>query len=148
MPLFFNTANVSVVNKAVGGTSSKSFYNLFWPAVRDGLQAGDFVFIQFGINDRNNANPARYTPTGGEFESYLTKYINETKAKVAPLVLVSTLRRNAWNGDGVTVYDSYHDHPVAPLPSRLPLHHFVQLDLWYLQKVQVLHTNGLTEQHK
>ena len=67
MPLFFNTANVSVVNKAVGGTSSKSFYNLFWPAVRDGLQADDFVFIQFGINDRNNAYPARYTTIGVEF---------------------------------------------------------------------------------
>ena len=109
---FFNAANVSVINKAVGGTSSKSFYNSFWPAVRDGLQAGDFVFIQFGINDRNNADPARYTPTGGEFESYLTKYVTETKAKGAFPVLVATLRRNAWNANG-TVYDAYHDHPVA-----------------------------------
>ncbi|WP_018343880.1 GDSL-type esterase/lipase family protein [Cytophaga aurantiaca] len=112
LPIFFNAANVSVINKAVGGTSSKSFYNDFWPAVRDALQAGDFVFIQFGINDRNSTDPARYTPTGGEFESYLTKYVNETKAKGAYPVLVATLRRNAWNANG-TVYDAYHDHPVA-----------------------------------
>jgi lysophospholipase L1-like esterase len=112
LPAFFNNSNVQVVNKAVGGTSSKSFYNNHWPAVRDALAAGDFVFIQFGINDRNKADAARYTPTGGEFESYLTKFVNEAKAKGAIPVLVSTVRRNAWNTDG-TVYDSYHDHPVA-----------------------------------
>lgn len=112
LPYFFNSSNVQVVNKAVGGTSSKSFYNNFWSAVRDVLQPGDYVFIQFGINDRNKADAARYTPTGGEFEGYLTKFVNETKAKGAYPVLISTLRRNAWNGDG-TVYDAYHDHPVA-----------------------------------
>ena len=114
---FFNTANVSFTNKAVGGTSSKSFYKNYWAAIRDGLQAGDFVFIQFGINDRNSADTARYSPTGVNggtpvFENYLTKYINEIRAKGAFPVLVATLRRNAWNADG-TVYDAYHDHPVA-----------------------------------
>lgn len=112
LPSFFNTANVQVINKAVGGTSSKSFYNNQWPAVRNLLVAGDFVFIQFGINDRAT-DTARKAPTGGVFEGYLTKFINETRAKGAFPVLVTTARRNAWNADGVTVYDSYHDHPVA-----------------------------------
>ncbi|WP_051313018.1 GDSL-type esterase/lipase family protein [Sporocytophaga myxococcoides] len=112
LPFFFNSNNVQVINKAVGGTSSKSFYNNFWPAVRNALQPGDYVFIQFGINDRNKADAARYAPTGGVFEEYLTKFVNEAKAKGAYPVLVATLRRNAWNADG-TVYDSYHDHPVA-----------------------------------
>ena len=113
LPYFFNTANVQVVNKGAGGTSSKSFYNNHWAAVRNALVAGDFVFIQFGINDRNSADTARYAPTGGVFESYLTKFVNETKAKGAFPVLVATLRRNSWNADGKTVYDAYHDHPVA-----------------------------------
>ncbi|MBO9700105.1 MAG: T9SS type A sorting domain-containing protein [Sporocytophaga sp.] len=112
LPYFFKSSNVQVINKAVGGTSSKSFYNSFWPAVRNALQPGDYVFIQFGINDRNKADTARYAPTGGVFEGYLTKFINEAKAKGAYPVLVATLRRNAWNADG-TVYDSYHDHPIA-----------------------------------
>jgi lysophospholipase L1-like esterase len=112
LPYFFNSSNVQVVNKAVGGTSSKSFYNSFWPAVRNALQPGDFVLIQFGINDRNKADADRYAPTGGVFEDYLTRFVNETKAKGAHPVLVSTLRRNAWNADG-TVYDAYHDHPIA-----------------------------------
>jgi lysophospholipase L1-like esterase len=76
------------------------------------LQPGDFVFIQFGINDRAT-DTARKAPTGGVFESYLTKYITEARAKGAFPVLVSTARRNSWNADGVTVYDAYHDHPVA-----------------------------------
>jgi lysophospholipase L1-like esterase len=113
LPIFFNAASVTIINKAVGGTSSKSFYNLYWKAIRDGLQAGDFVFIQFGINDATNTDTSRYAPTGGVFEGYLTKFVNETRAKGAFPVLVATLRRNAWNADGVTVYDAYHNYPIA-----------------------------------
>lgn len=105
---FFNATNVQIINKAVGGTSSKSFYKNQWPAIRNVLAAGDFVFIQFGINDRNSADTARYAPTGGVFEGFLTKFVNEG----AFPVLISTLRRNAWNANG-TVYDAYHDHPIA-----------------------------------
>jgi lysophospholipase L1-like esterase len=113
LPIFFNAASVTIINKAVGGTSSKSFYNLYWTAIKDGLQTGDFVFIQFGINDATNTDTSRYAPTGGVFEGYLIKFVNETKAKGAFPVLVATLRRNAWNADGVTVYDAYHNYPIA-----------------------------------
>ena len=111
---FFNTFNVQVINKAVGGTSSKSFYNNQWPAIRSGLVAGDFVFIQFGINDakHNPPDPARDAAVGGEFEGYLKRFIDDTKAKGAFPVLVSTVRRNAWNADG-TPYDAYHGYPGA-----------------------------------
>jgi lysophospholipase L1-like esterase len=112
LQFFFKAAEVTVINKAVGGTSSKSYYNLFWPAVKNALVAGDYVFIQFGINDRNSADPARYAPTGGVFEGYLTKFVNEARAKGAIPVLVSTIRRNSWKSDG-TPYDAYHDHPIA-----------------------------------
>ena len=109
---FFQTSGVVVDNKAVGGTSSKSFYKLYWPAVRNALVAGDYVFIQFGINDRTSTDTARYAPTGGIFEGYLTRYVNEARARGAIPVLVTTIRRNAWTNDSV-VYDAYHDHPVA-----------------------------------
>lgn len=111
LPFFFNTANVQVLNKAVGGTSSKSFYNDYWAAVRNALQPGDFVFIAFGINDRNSADTARYAPTGGVFEGYLTKFVNETKAKGGFPVLLTPSRRGSWqNGQP---YDAWHDHPIA-----------------------------------
>ena len=73
---FFQTSGVVVDNRAVGGTSSKSFYNLYWPTVRNALAVGDYVFIQFGINDRTSTDTARYAPTGGVFEGYLTRYVN------------------------------------------------------------------------
>ncbi|MFN8438646.1 MAG: GDSL-type esterase/lipase family protein [Cytophagales bacterium] len=117
LPYFFNSSNVQIINKAVGGTSSKSFYNNYWTAVKSLLTTGDFVFIQFGINDRNSADTARYAPTSigggaGTFEKYITLMVNEARAKGAIPVLVTSVRRNAWNADK-TVYDAYHDHPVA-----------------------------------
>ena len=112
LPYFFQPAGVVVKDKAVGGTSSKSFYKQYWAAVRDSLVAGDYVFIQFGINDRNQADTARWAPTGGVFEGYLTKFVSEARAKGAVPVLVTTIRRNSWTND-TTVYDAYHDDPIA-----------------------------------
>ena len=111
LPHFFDTAYVEVVNKAVGGTSSKSFYDYYWTAVKNSLSAGDFVFIQFGINDASS-DEDRYTQASTTFKEYLTKYIEEAQAKGAHPVLVATLRRNAWNSDG-TPYDAYHGYPIA-----------------------------------
>jgi uncharacterized repeat protein (TIGR02543 family) len=111
---FFNSANVVVSNRAVGGTSSKSFYDNQWPAVRNSLKAGDFVFIQFGINDAKKDDPARFTMPFTTFKDFLTKFVNETKAKGAFPVLVSTQNRNAWTGSNPdTIYPAYHDYPVA-----------------------------------
>lgn len=108
---FFDTANVVVINKAVGGTSSKSFYDSFWTDVKSSLEPGNFVFIQFGINDANT-DPARQTVASTTFKEYLTKFVTETQAAGAFPVLVATLRRNAWNSDG-TPYDAYHGYPIA-----------------------------------
>ncbi|MCQ2193052.1 MAG: GDSL-type esterase/lipase family protein [Paludibacteraceae bacterium] len=108
LPFFFDKSKVTVLNKAIGGTSSKSFYEKHWTAVRDQLKAGDFVFIQFGINDRNSSDANRYAP-GDVFKSYIKKFVDDTRAKKAIPVLVSTVRRCAWtNGKP---YDSYHEHP-------------------------------------
>lgn len=105
---FFSSADVQVLNRAVGGTSSKSFYNSFWGNVKKELKAGDFVFIQFGINDRA-ADTARKA-SGDVFKGYLKNYVNETRALGGIPVLVSTVRRSAWNADG-TAYDAYHENP-------------------------------------
>lgn len=107
LPFFFDKSKAVCYNKAVGGTSSLSFYRDHWPAVRNQLKKGDYVFIQFGINDRNT-DPKRYSPKG-VFEENIKKFVNDTKAKGAIPVLVSTVRRAAWtNGKP---YDSYHEHP-------------------------------------
>ncbi len=103
---------ITVDNRALGGRSSKSFYNDHWADVKKDIKAGDFVFIQFGINDRNSADPNRYAPTDGTFQNYMTRFAKETQALGATPFFVSTVVRNAWNADG-TIYEAYHEHPVV-----------------------------------
>ena len=104
---FFSSADVQVVNRAVGGTSSRSFYNSFWSGVKGEMKRGDFLFIQFGINDR--AADAARRAVGEDFKNFLRSYVNEARAMGVIPVLVSTVRRDAWQ-NGVP-YDSYHEHP-------------------------------------
>lgn len=109
---FFDT-NVKVINKGAGGTSALNFYRDLWEPIRDALLPGDYVLIQFGINDANS-DPLRHTDPFTTFQDYLTSFVNETRAKGAVPVLVATLRRNAWNETlPLTLYPAYHDYPVA-----------------------------------
>lgn len=112
LPFYFDSAKLAVVDKGVGGTSSKSYYDTQWAAVKALLKAGDYVTIQFGIND-SASDTARHTDAATTFKDYLTKFCNETKAKGAFPILVSTLNRCSWNADGVTIYPAYHGYPVA-----------------------------------
>lgn len=96
LPYFFNMANVQIDNRAIGGRSSRSFMEQGrWTPIKDALAAGDFVFIQFGHNDRDT-KPERYTSTT-DYKTYLTTYVNDTKAKGAYPILVSPMVMNAWS---------------------------------------------------
>lgn len=110
---FFDPAKITIDNRALGGRSSKSFYNDHWSDVINSVRAGDFVLIQFGINDRNKADPNRYAPADGTFQDYLTRFVNETRAKGATPILVSTVVRNAWQDNDTRIYEAYHEHPVV-----------------------------------
>jgi lysophospholipase L1-like esterase len=90
---FFNSDSVKIIDTAVSGASSKTFYNNFWASTRDSIHAGDFVFIQFGIND-GNTNPEIATNPQTTFKDYLTKYVNETRARGAYPVLITP---QIWN---------------------------------------------------
>lgn len=98
LPYFFNSANVAIDNRAIGGRSSRSFYKQGrWTTVSNLLAAGDYVFIQFGHNDRDFSDTSRYTNIT-DYKAYLTIYVNETRAKGAFPVLVSPMVLNAWTG--------------------------------------------------
>ena len=98
LPLFFNAANISITNNAIGGRSSRSFFEEGrWTSVKDALKAGDYVFIQFGHNDRDYSKPERYTSVA-DYKTYLTTFCNDAKAKGAIPVLVSPMVMNAWTG--------------------------------------------------
>ena len=96
--IFFDQSRVSVINKAIGGRSSRSFWEEGrWTEVKNLLDTGDFVFIQFGHNDRDWTKPERYTDTSA-YKEYLRIYVNETRAKGAVPVLISPMIMHAYSG--------------------------------------------------
>lgn len=97
LPLFFNKSAVTIINKSIGGRSSRSFIeDGHWASTLAILQKGDFLFIQFGHNDRSTVTE-RHADTA-QYRKYLTQYVNESRAKGAIPVLVSPMNMNAWNG--------------------------------------------------
>lgn len=99
---FFNKDSVTVNDQAASGRSSKSFYDEGrWTTVKNLLKAGDFVFIQFAHNDEKTDDAIRYTNPATTFKYYLGIYVNETKARGAYPVLISSIPRNNWSASGV-----------------------------------------------
>jgi lysophospholipase L1-like esterase len=115
---YFDTNRLNVVNRALGGTSSRTFYRDQWPRVAALLKPGDFVIMQFGHNDGsaiNDTNRARGTLKGvgdetraitnlitGKFELvhsfgwYEKAMIAEARARGATPMVCSLIPRNAW----------------------------------------------------
>jgi len=98
LQLFFDTAKVTVDNRSIGGRSSRKFYEEGrWTSVAGLLKTGDYVFIQFGHNDRDYTKEDRYTDTT-DFKKYLKIYVDESRAKGAIPVFISPMNMNTWNG--------------------------------------------------
>ncbi len=92
------SANVTVDNRAIAGRSSKSFYdNGRLKSILDVIKPGDYLLVDFGINDGGASNPERYAPTcgnadnptTGSFEYYMTFYIKGALDKGATPILMS-----------------------------------------------------------
>ncbi len=127
----FDPAKLNVVNRAVGGLSSRTFLTQgHWDRALTLLKPGDFVVMQFGHNDNgplNDASRARGTikGAGGEAEEidnlltkrhetvhtygwYLRKFIRDAKAKGVTPVVCSLVPRKTWrDGKIVRSADSY-----------------------------------------
>lgn len=114
---YFNPDEITVENHALGGTSSRTFYNRLWPDVLKGIKQGDYVIIELGHNDNGpfDSGRARATIRGtshtdsltvtiqetGERETvysygeYLRKFVTQCKAAGATPILFSLTPRNA-----------------------------------------------------
>ena len=96
-----------VNNRAISGTSSKSFRThnkKFWDRMIKNVKAGDFVVIQFGINDASK-DPARHAAAGSDFQTNLKAFISEVRAKGATPVLCTQIVTCRVNKKGV-VYNA------------------------------------------
>ena len=99
LPAFFNTSNLLFSNNAIGGRSSRSFYlQGRWTPIKNALNPGDYVFIQWGHNDRDYSDTTRYTSVAN-YKTYITMYCKDVLAKGAIPVLVSPMVMNAWTGN-------------------------------------------------
>lgn len=94
---YFNS-DVTVDNRAIAGRSSKSFYdNGRLTSILDSMKPGDYLLVDFGINDGASSNPERYAPvcgnvdhpTEGSFEYYITFYIQGALDKGGTPILMS-----------------------------------------------------------
>ena len=94
------TANVTCVDLALNGRSSKSFLDegAWAPALK---AKGDYYLIQFGHNDQKT-DAARHTDAEGSFQEYLRRYVSEVRGIGAVPVLVTSLSRRTFR-DGKVV---------------------------------------------
>ena len=109
---YFDPRRVNVVNRAVGGTTTASFYNTLWKGMVDLIKKGDVVIMQFGTNsgrgelpgigEETQEAPGRDSQpvTNHTYGWYLRRFIAETRAKGATPVVCSLIPRNARGPDG------------------------------------------------
>lgn len=101
---------VTVVNRAIGGRSTKSFMaEGRLDAIAKDLRPGDTLLIQFGHNDANQAKPERYTPVP-DYEANLSRYIAVARAaKAKPVLLTPVTRRAFKDGHVEPSFPTYSD---------------------------------------
>ncbi|MEP7237012.1 MAG: rhamnogalacturonan acetylesterase [Ferruginibacter sp.] len=125
---FFDTAKIKIENDALGGTSSRTFLTRgLWDKVLNRIQKGDYVIMQFGHNDNgalDDTARARgtikgvgdsakeiYNPITKQQEVvhtygwYLSKFVNDAKAKGATVIICSPIPRNEWKDGKVIRYN-------------------------------------------
>jgi lysophospholipase L1-like esterase len=108
---FFND-DITIVNKAVNGRSTRSFINeKRWDTIYDLLNPGDYVFIQFGHNDQKVEDAKRYTNPHTAYRQNLIKFVLDTRAKGATPILFSSIVRRNFNDKGVLI-DSHGEYPM------------------------------------
>jgi len=123
---FFDAAKINVVNRAVGGLSSRTYFTAYWEQTLALVKPGDYVMMQFGHNDGgplDDAARARGTIRGVGDESkeienpitrqhevvhtygwYLKKFIADARAKGATPIMCTLIPRKIWK-DGKIARD-------------------------------------------
>ena len=118
---YFDPTKITVENQALGGMSSRTFYNKLWTPIKEAIRPGDWVIISIGHNDNGpyDEGRARASIPGvgddtlqvtiketGEKETvytyggYMRKYINDVRAQGGHPILMSLTPRNAYDDKG------------------------------------------------
>ena len=121
---YFDPDKITVENHALGGTSSRTFYNRLWPDVIKGVHPGDWVIIELGHNDNGpyDSGRARASIPGVGTDSlnvtiketgvketvytygeYMRRFIRDVKAKGGHPILFSLTPRYAYEDKDSTI---------------------------------------------
>lgn len=130
----YETANVIVENRAIGGRSSSSYIQEGkLEDILEDIKQGDYLFIQWGHNDATSSRPNRYV-SSSDFGKYIMQYVDAAYQRGATPVLVTPVARYSYtdNGDGTVTwasnFEAYrqvmislaseHDIPLIDLTAR------------------------------
>ncbi|WEF30724.1 rhamnogalacturonan acetylesterase [Pseudoduganella chitinolytica] len=120
---YFDTRRINVVNRAVGGLSSRTYLTSgHWQRTLALVKPGDVVILQFGHNDASPVNDERRARgtlrgVGDESETidnlltgqretvytygwYLRRFIAEIRARGASAIVCSPVPFKRWDADG------------------------------------------------
>jgi lysophospholipase L1-like esterase len=162
---YFDRKRINVQNRAVGGTSSRTFMRDQWPWTLEEMKPGDFLIIQFGHNDGgalNDASRARGTIKGNGEQTqeidntltgqrevvhsygwYLRKYISDAREHgVAYSIICSPIPRNRWI-EGKLGRDQYS--PWAEEAAKQVGAAFIPLNELIASKYESLGQQAVTE---
>ncbi len=123
---WFDADRLVVENHALGGTSSRTYYNYEWPTVKAGIQEGDYVVISFGHND-GGSNWETKSVIGGtsatdtrvvtnnkgveetvySFGQYMRMFIDEVRALGAIPILCSRTPRGSFSNGQLGMDNNY-----------------------------------------
>ncbi len=124
---FFDPAKINVVNRAIGGRSTRTFFNEGrWQSIVDEIKPGDWVVIQFGHNDvgptdvrskfrgsvkgigdetEDVTKPDGSVETVHSFGWYLKTFVRTAREKGANVVLCSPIPHKKFDDAGKFVRD-------------------------------------------
>ncbi len=120
IPNYFDTTKINIENRALGGTSSRTYRTKgLWEDVLKDVKPGDYVIMQFGHNDNialtdlqrsrgtikgtGDESVEVYNPLTKEQEEvhsygwYMKQFIKETREKGATPIVASSVPQNKWN---------------------------------------------------
>lgn len=110
---FFLGRSLAVANHAMNGRSSKSFIDEGrLTALLEGVRPGDLVLVQFGHNDEKTEDPTRGTDPYTTYQDCLRQYIEGARARRAEPVLITSVERRRFAGDG-TAKATHGEYPAA-----------------------------------
>ncbi|MGM0861916.1 MAG: rhamnogalacturonan acetylesterase [Bacillota bacterium] len=101
--------HIQVINKAIGGRSSKTFVEEGrLQAILDIIEPDDWLFVQMGHNDASKDKPERYTEPYTTYKQYLKQYVTGVREKGAhPLLITPVSRFHYQNGVFLNDFPDY-----------------------------------------